>query len=134
METPQPQPYEANTTGRQPAQLSDKDARLWGMLCHLASFSGYVVPFGSIVGPLVVWLIKKNESPFVDANGKASLNFQISMTIYFLACLPLLCGGPLILLGWVPLGIADIVFTIIAAVKANNGESYKYPLAIPFLG
>jgi uncharacterized Tic20 family protein len=53
----------------------DKDARLWGMFCHLIAFSGYVVPFGSVLGPLIIWLIKKDEMPFVDDQGKESLNF-----------------------------------------------------------
>jgi len=113
-------------------EAASKDERLWAMLCHLSVLSGYVIPFGHILGPLIIWLIKKNESPFVDANGKEALNFQFSMTIYIfvagLLCL-ILIGIP-ILFGLI---IADLVFLIIAAVKANGGESYRYPITIRFL-
>src|SRR5687767_11747875 len=66
-----------------PPQTYEQQSRLWGMLCHLSALAGFVVPFfGCIIGPLVVWLIKKDEFPFVNDQGKESLNFQISMTIY----------------------------------------------------
>ena len=67
---------------------------------------------------------------FVDYSGKEALNFQISITIYMIASTPLLCGGPLVLLAWIPLGIVAVIFTIIAAIKANNGEYYRYPITI----
>lgn len=64
----------------------DKQARIWGMLCHLTALLGIIgIPFGNIVGPLIIWLLKKNVYPFVNEQGKESLNFQISMTIYALA-------------------------------------------------
>lgn len=109
-----------------------KDARMWGMLCHLTALAGFVIPFGHIVGPLVVWLIKKNDYPFVDAQGKEALNFQISVTIYsavaFLAIF--------ILIGFVllpALAIADLILVIMASVKANAGGSYRYPCNIRFI-
>lgn len=112
---------------------TEKDARMWNMLCHLTALLGFVgVPFGNIIGPLVIWLIKKNEIPSVDEHGKAALNFQISITIYSFVAL-VLC---LILIGYVllfALVIVDIIFVIMAAVKANNGEPYKYPMTINFL-
>lgn len=111
----------------------DKEARLWGMLCHLAALSGYVVPFGGhIVGPLVVWLIKKEEIPFVDEQGKESLNFQISMMIYLLVCIPFV----FIIIGVFMIAavlLADFILTILAGIKANNGEHYRYPLTIRFI-
>jgi len=55
---------------------------MWGMFCHLSTLCGYVMPFGNILGPLVVWLIKKDEYPLVDDQGKEALNFQISITIW----------------------------------------------------
>jgi uncharacterized protein len=108
-----------------------RDARMWGMLCHLASLSGYIgVPLGNIIGPLIVWLIKREDDPFIDDQGKESLNFQISMTIYlFVSGLLCIFGLPLILL----IGLAGVVFVIIAATKANDGERYRYPLTIRFL-
>lgn len=116
------------------AEVPDKDDKLWAMLCHLSALVSYLgVPFGNIVGPLVIWLIKKDESAFVDVNGKKALNFQISLTIYGLASLPLICGGPLILIVYVPLMIVGLIFPIIAAVGANKGEEINYPLSIKFI-
>jgi hypothetical protein len=117
------------------APFSDKptggssDERMWGMLCHLSTFAGYLVPFGNILGPLIIWLVKKDEYAFVDDQGKEALNFQISITIYSLV------SGILILaLIGIPLLIAVIIFsvvmTVIAAIKANGGEYYRYPLTI----
>ena len=70
-----------------PSPLSS-DERMWGMLAHLAAFSGVVIPFGHIAGPVIVWQIKKDEFPFVDYHGKESVNFQISCVIAALLCIP----------------------------------------------
>lgn len=109
-----------------------KDERTWGMLCHLIAFSGVVIPFGSIIGPLVIWLIKKDEMPFVDDQGKESLNFQITMLIAIIisAILTVVVIGFLLL---AVLGIFWLVIVIMAAVKANDGVAYRYPYAIRFL-
>jgi uncharacterized Tic20 family protein len=117
-----------------------KDERMWAMFCHLAAFSRYVgVPFGGIVGPLVMWLIKKDEYPLVDDQGKQSLNFHISVLIYGIAgvviLLPLvfvLIGIPLLIGFALCLWITDTALTINAAVQSNKGIPYRYPLAIPF--
>jgi uncharacterized Tic20 family protein len=84
------------------------------------------------LGPLVVWLLKKNVSPFVDEQGKNSLNFQITVTIAALVCIPLafIGIGFILLLG---LFVADLVFVILASVKANQGESYKYPVSLTLI-
>jgi uncharacterized Tic20 family protein len=123
---------DAENTGQAPAELS-KDAKMWGMFCHLAALAGYVIPFGSVVGPLVVWLIKKQEFPFVDSNGKKSLNWQITLAIAFLICIPLIpvCGIGAILM--ICLGLLDLIFVIIASIKTNNGEDYKYPWSFNFI-
>ena len=111
----------------------EKQARNWGMLCHLTALAAFLgIPFGHILGPLIVWLIKKNEYPFVDEQGKESLNFQISVTIYSMPLFILvflLIGIPLL----IALFMADVMLVIIAAVKASNGESYRYPLTIRFI-
>ena len=128
MSEPSPVPEQPQAVPQAP-----KDERLWVTLCHLAAVSGYIgVPFGWIVGPLVVWLIKRNEIPLVDRHGKNALNFQISMTLYGFACVPfifVLIGIPLLL----AVGILDIVCIIMASVKASNGEEFKYPLSIQFI-
>jgi uncharacterized Tic20 family protein len=90
---------------------------------------GFVFPFGNILGPLVLWLVKKDEYPLVADQGKEALNFQISMTIYYLiaAVLILVIIGIVLL---VVLGVFSLIMTIIAMIKANSGERYRYPLAI----
>lgn len=104
--------------------------RNWAMLCHLSAFLGAVgIPFGNILGPLGVWLWKRTEYPMVEEHGKESLNFQISMTVYMIVAgilVFVLIGIPILAL----LILADIMFTVIAAVKASSGESYRYPLTI----
>ncbi|MFQ5707475.1 MAG: DUF4870 domain-containing protein [bacterium] len=111
------------------SQTEEQQARNWAMLCHLAGLAGYIVPLGNILGPLAIWLIKKDELPLVDEQGKEALNFQISITIYVFAAAILsivLIGLPLLF----GLLIAQIVLVIVAAVKVNNGESYSYPFTI----
>lgn len=112
---------------------NEKQAHTWGMLSHLTALSLFLgIPFGNIIGPLVIWLVKKDEFPFVDEQGKESLNFQISMTIYAIASIIL----SLFIIGFFLLGllaIAELVLVIMASVKASNGEKYEYPFTIRFL-
>ena len=111
------------------AQVS-KDEQNWAMGCHLAALSGFVIPLGNIVGPLVVWLIKKDTMPMVNQHGKESLNFQITVLIAFMVCLVL----TLVVIGVVLMfvvGIGALVLTIMAAVKVSNGQfDYKYPFTL----
>lgn len=102
------------------------------MLCHLSAFGGLFVPLGNIWGPLIFWLIKKDEFAEVDLHGKESLNFQISMTIYFVVSFFLsflLIGIPML----IALAVMWVVVVIIASVRANAGELYRYPLTIRFI-
>ena len=111
-----------------PQQAPGQEARQWAMFCHFAAFLGLVFPFGNLLGPLIVWQIKKDLDPFVDAQGKEALNFQISVAVAMLICLLLsvvLIGIPLMVL----VGIAALVLTIIAGIKANEGQAYRYPFA-----
>ena len=110
-------------------QGATKDERKWAMLSHVLSFSGLVFPFGNILAPLIVWLLKREGLPLVDDQGKESLNFQISFTIYAVLSSFLV----LILIGYVLLtilGLVWMVLVIIATIRANNGERYRYPLTI----
>ena len=104
-----------------------KDERTWAMLCHFSAFTGLIFPFGNFLAPLIIWLIKKEELPLVEDQGREVLNFQISMTIYFLIS-GILC---IILIG-IPIVIGLVIFcfiiTIIAAISANDGQSYRYPI------
>lgn len=115
------------------APQSSKDEQNWAMICHLSALAGFVIPFGNLLGPLIVWLIKRSEMPLVDRHGKEALNFQISVTIAFLVCIPLmfvLIGIPLAF----AVGIAALVLTIMAAVKVANGNvDYRYPFALRLL-
>ena len=117
--------------GGMPVQAGPNAARGWEVACHLAGFSGYLTGVGWILGPLIVWLLKRGEMPSVDAHGKEALNYQISILIYAIALgvsALLTCGitAPL----FIPLAIAHIVFMILAAIKVSNGEPYRYPLTI----
>ncbi len=108
----------------------NKKAVTWATFCHVAALSLYLgIPFGHIIAPLIIWLIKKNDFPFVDEQGKESLNFQISMTIYAII-VGILCY---VFVGFMLLPvlvIAHITLIIIAIVKTNKGESYRYPFTI----
>jgi uncharacterized Tic20 family protein len=108
----------------------DPSARNWAMLCHLSALLTYVgIPMGNIIGPLVVWLIKRNEFPLVDDQGKESLNFQISVLIYSAISFALtfvFIGFPLLF----ALVIFHFVMSIVAAIRASNGLRYRYPLTI----
>lgn len=113
--------------------VSDPDEKQWGMFIHLAAFVGLIgIPFGSIIGPLIIYMIKKDEYEFVNDQGKEVLNFQITWTIIFIisAILILVGIGVLMLIGF---GIAWFVLVIVGTVAANNGQYYRYPLTIKFL-
>ena len=106
-----------------------KDEKMWAMLCHVSTIIGFVIPFGNILAPLVIWLIKKEEYPLVNDQGKEAVNFQITMTIAVLISALLtiiLIGIPLL----IALGLAWIILTVIAAMKSYEGEKYRYPYAI----
>ena len=115
------------------AQVS-KEEQSWTMGCHLAALTGFIgIPFGNLLGPLIVWLVKRAEMPLVDQHGKESLNFQITVTI------AMLISGALcfVLIGFLLVPIVylgALILTIMAAVKVSNGDmAYKYPLTIRLL-
>ncbi len=112
--------------------LAPKEERTYAMFCHLGALAGFFIPFGNIIVPLVLWLIKKDASPFVDRQGRESLNFQISMLIYTLvsALLILVVIGIFLLAA---LWIFNLVIVIIAGVRAESGEEFRYPLSIRFI-
>jgi hypothetical protein len=109
---------------------SSSNVRLWNVLCHATALAGFFVPWaGHILGPLIVWLAKRGDSPEIDANGKESLNFQISMLIYNVIA-GVLC---LVLIGFVMLAILHIlnlVLVIVASIQASEGKFYRYPITI----
>ena len=108
----------------------DKAERNWAVAAHLSGLSLYLgIPFGNILGPLVVWLIKKDESPYAEQQAKEALNFQISLTIYGIvaALLAFVFIGFLL----IPvLFVLQIVLTIVATIRVSEGKAYEYPLTI----
>jgi hypothetical protein len=109
---------------------TSSNVRTWTVLCHASALVGFFVPWaGHILGPLIVWLAKRGDSPEIDEHGKESLNFQISMLIYNLIA-GVLC---LVLIGFVILGILHIlnlVLVIVASIQASEGKLYRYPITI----
>lgn len=106
--------------------------RDWAMFCHLSAFAGYFFPFGGIIGPLICWMSRKDDSAWIDVNGKSSMNFQLSMLLYTVLSIPLvfiIIGIPIIVF----LGLLEIVCIVMASVRAAKGEAFRYPLSIPFV-
>jgi hypothetical protein len=138
--TEPPPPVTPASSSPTPPPNPESQARMWNMLCHLSALAACVgVPFGNILGPLIIWQIKKNEFPSVDIHGKAALNFQITVTIAAVVTTVAMWVGFFICIGWLLLPVvvliclAALVFAIIAGIKANNGEDYKYPYSFEFV-
>jgi uncharacterized Tic20 family protein len=105
------------------------EERQWAMFAHLSALIGVIIPLGSIIGPLVIWLIKKDTMPFVNDQGKEALNFNITVAIAAIVGW-ILC---FILIGFLVLAVLAIgwlVFVIIATIKANEGTTYRYPFTL----
>ena len=109
------------------------NVRTWSAFCHASALLGVVLHFpGHVLPPLILWLIKRDESPEIDAHGKEAVNFQISMLIYNVVA-AFFC---LVLIGFfflAVLWVLNAVFVIIAAIKASDGEFYRYPMTIRFI-
>ena len=113
-----------------PTTTPSTDERNWAVICHLSALAGLVIwGIGIVLGPLVVWLLKKDQLPFVDQQGKEALNFQITVFLAGVVCTSLiflLIGVPLL----VALGIFDFICIVIAAVKTSEGVEYRYPVSL----
>jgi uncharacterized Tic20 family protein len=110
----------------------ERDARQWAMFLHLSVLGGFLIPLAGLVAPIVIWQMKKDELPLLDAHGRNAMNWIISEVIYWTISFVLafvLIGMPMLGI----LGLLSIIFPVVAAVKANNGVVWKYPMAIPFL-
>jgi uncharacterized Tic20 family protein len=141
--TPPPAPLPAPTPSPAPSPSptpTPGDVRTWHMACHMAALANLTsIPFAGVLGPLIVWQIKKNEIPSVEQHAKDAINFQLTVWIAavvagigtllgFLLCLFFVFLPVLILIG-----LAGIIFPIIAGIKANSGEPYSYPWSFKFL-
>ena len=128
--TPPPVPAPSNQPPAVPPSPTNDNSL--AVVMQLLGFAGFVFPFGNIIGPLILWLIKRPESPLLDRTGKEVLNFQISYTIYA-AVAGILC---FVLIGFLILPVVFIlwvVLMVVAAVRTGNGEEYKYPMTIRLL-
>ena len=114
--------------------IIDEKEKTWGMLTHLLALTLFIgIPFGNIIGPLIIYLIKKDEYEFVKEQGREVLNFQITWTLILLASTILIfIGIGLIML--IAFGVAWLVLVIVGTVTASSGVNYKYPLTINFIG
>ena len=115
------------------------DDRTWGVLAHAAAFAGFVVPFGNVLGPLLVWAIKKDESQFVAENARRALNFQVTWLLLTLFGIAVLIVATIIAGVAVPPGLffvalawllVPLVLLVIAIIRVSDGEVYRYPLDV----
>jgi hypothetical protein len=136
-----PPPADPNTPALPEDVGMDKQERELGMICHLLGFCAFTgIPMGHLLGPLVLWLIKKEEFPFVDQEGKEAVNFQITSTIIgifvLVISIPMAMTGiglclviPLV----IALSVVWIVFVVLAAMESNKGRPYRYPINFRFI-
>jgi len=116
--------------------VNESQARTWNMLCHLSALSGLIIPFGNILGPLLIWQIKKQEFPSLEAHGKAAMNFQLTVLIAIIAgaaaafILFFFCIGVLLIPLVVAIGLCGVIFPVIAGIQANDGKEYRYPCSL----
>lgn len=111
--------------------MNEQQARQWAMILHLSQFAGWVVPLAGFVAPIVIWQVKKAEIPALDEHGKIIANWLISSVIYGAISVVL----AFVFIGFLTLtalGVCAVVFPIVGAVKASNGEVWTYPLSIRF--
>ena len=110
-----------------------KENRQLLVFTHLSQLLDFVTGIGGFIVPLLLWLVKKDEVFDMDRQGKAILNFRISMFLYLLICIPFVLLFGLGLLGFIVIGLFYIIFPIINAVRASNNQQPNYPLSIKFL-
>ena len=111
---------------------NERESRQWSMFLHLSVLTTYIVPLAGLVAPIVIWQMKKNDSPKLDTHGKIVVNWVLSMILYMIVSVVLsfvIIGLPMLL----ALVVLNIVFPIIGGIKANNGETWRYPLSIRFM-
>jgi uncharacterized Tic20 family protein len=113
-----------------PGSAVSENERTWGMLAHLSALLGVVVPLvGCMIGPLLVWLARRDQSSFVDGQAKEALNFNISVFLAWIVCSLLM----LVFIGFILLAalfVAWLVMTLIAAIRASEGTAYRYPVSL----
>jgi uncharacterized protein len=139
MDTPPPPPPQGGPPSLPEAQVVDSTERQWAIGIHLSALLGFAGPhLFNVIGPLIIWLIKKQDSAYLDSVGKRVLNFQISYSLYGFAAATLfgllwwLVVGFIFLPIYAVVAVAWLILTIIGAVKESSGEAYEYPFVIKF--
>jgi len=122
-------PYTAEHTA--PAEI-EQQTRQWATILHISLLAGFLIPYGGLIIPVVIWQFKRNELPGIDPHGKVVVNWIISLIIYSIICVPLcfIFIGFFLLMALV---VLHVIFPIVGGLKANSGEVWKYPLSISFL-
>ncbi|MCC9643652.1 DUF4870 domain-containing protein [Rhodopirellula sp. JC740] len=113
-------------------QTYQSETKTWAMILHFSQFAGYVVPIAGFLAPIIIWQLKKNDLPELDAHGRNVTNWIISEFIYSVACFILIFVG-IGFLGFALLALLSLIFPIIGGVKASQGEVWKYPLTLSFI-
>lgn len=111
----------------------DKELKLWSTLMHLSLLAGLIIPLGGLIVPVVIYILKKDEVPGLEAHWNVVINWIISALIYFAVCFVLFLIVIGVFMMWA-LALLSLIFPIIGAIKANDGEVWKYPLSIEFFG
>jgi uncharacterized Tic20 family protein len=118
----------------------ESQVRTWNMLCHLSALLGLLgIPFGNVLGPLIVWQIKKSEIPSVEVHGKAAVNFQLTIAIAAIVTsalgfvLTFMCIGVVLFIVAGGIFLCGLIFALIAGIKANEGQDYKYPYSLDLI-
>ncbi|MEM7543227.1 MAG: DUF4870 domain-containing protein [Pseudomonadota bacterium] len=109
-----------------------REARRMAMFCHLGGLAMFVVPFGNLIVPLVIWLLKREDDPYIDQQGREAVNFQITMLIAAIIVVLLM----FVFIGFLLaplLGIFELVMIILGAIRANDGVDFRYPITIRFI-
>lgn len=103
------------------------------VITHLSQLLTYITGIGGLIVPLIIWAFKKDEVFALDKQGKDIVNFQISIIIYSIICIPLILLFGLGILGLIGIGLIALIFPILNAIRVSNGEEVKYPLTIQIL-
>ncbi len=121
--------FDDMTTTPPPLGTPSAEERQWALFAHLSALIGLVIPLGNVIGPLIIWQVKKDTMPFAAEQAKEALNFNITVAIAAIICFVLF----LVVIGMLLLplvALAWVIFTILAAVKANEGVQYRYPFTL----
>lgn len=108
-----------------------KEEKTFVVLCHLGVFASFILPLANIIVPLIIWLYKRDESDFINDQGKEVINFQLSLLLIALGLVSLLftiVGLTPAVIGFFALGAISLIFPIVGAIKANDGIYFRYPI------